>query len=100
LAIQDNQTTITTGDNIYFQGIERIEFEGKESDNPLAFKYYDENREVAGKSLKEHLRFATAYWHTFCGTGQDPFGAPTKQFPWLQASDPVQQAKNKMDAAF
>jgi len=97
---QDTSITITTGDKIYFKGIERVRFEGKDTDNPMAFKHYDESRMVAGKSLKDHLRFATAYWHTFCGTGQDPFGAPTKPFPWLQASDPVRQAKDKMDAAF
>ena len=91
---------VTLGDKEYFQGINRIEFEGKGSDNPLAFKYYDENQLVGGKSMKEHFRFATAYWHTFCGTGLDPFGAATKQFPWLVASDPIQQAKDKMDAAF
>ena len=66
----------------------------------MAYKYYDEHRMIGGKTLKDHLRFATAYWHTFCGTGLDPFGAPTKNFPWLKAADPVQQAKDKMDAAF
>lgn len=91
---------IVLGDREYFPGIGKIKFEGSKSDNPLAFKYYDENRVVAGKTMKAHLRFATAYWHTFCGTGGDPFGAPTKRFPWLTATDPVQQAKDKMDAAF
>ena len=91
---------ITTGERSYFQNIEQIPFEGKGSDNPLSFKYYDENQIVGGKTLKEHLRFATAYWHTFCGTGLDPFGAPTKEFPWLESQDPIQQAKDKMDAAF
>ncbi len=91
---------INLGDKEYFTGVEAISYEGKESDNPLAFKYYQANRLVAGKPMKDHLRFATAYWHTFCGTGLDPFGAPTKQFPWLVASDPIQQAKDKMDAAF
>jgi xylose isomerase len=92
--------TITIGDKTYFPDIDRIQFEGKESDNPLSFKYYDENLLVGGKTLKDHLRFATAYWHTFCGTGLDPFGSPTKEFPWLAVADPVQQAKDKMDAAF
>ena len=91
---------ITLGEKTYFKGIDSIRYEGRKSDNPLSFKYYDENLLVAGKTLKEHLRFATAYWHTFCGTGLDPFGSPTKNFPWLQASDPIQQAKDKMDAAF
>ena len=91
---------IILGDKEYFSGIGKIAFEGKESDNPFAFKYYDENRVVAGKTLKEHFRFAVCYWHTFTGLGADPFGAPTQQFPWLENSDPVQQAKDKMDAAF
>lgn len=84
----------------YFKNIEKIEFEGRESRNPLAFKWYDENREVGGKTLKEHLRFATAYWHTFNNTGADPFGPGTETFEWDKHSDPVQRAKDKMDAAF
>ena len=88
------------GNAEYFKGIGKIQFEGKESDNPLAFKYYNENRIVAGKTMKEHFRFAIAYWHTFTGVGGDPFGAPTQNFPWLSSNDPLQQAKDKMDAAF
>ena len=91
---------ITTGDQEFFKGIGKINFEGKTSDNPFAFKYYDENMVVAGKTMKEHFRFAIAYWHTFTGVGSDPFGAPTQEFPWLASSDPYQQAKDKMDAAF
>lgn len=91
---------ITTGDQEFFKGIGKIPFEGKTSDNPFAFKYYDENKVVAGKTMKEHFRFAIAYWHTFTGVGSDPFGAPTQEFPWLVSSDPYQQAKDKMDAAF
>ncbi|AEM70646.1 Xylose isomerase [Allomuricauda ruestringensis DSM 13258] len=91
---------ITKGDKEFFKGIGKIPFEGKESDNPLAFKYYDENKMVGGKTMKEHFKFAIAYWHTFNDTGSDPFGAPTKNFPWLINTDPVQQAKDKMDAAF
>ncbi len=60
----------------------------------------EKNLMIGGKSMKDHLRFAVAYWHTFCGTGLDPFGAATKNFPWLRSSDPIQQAKDKMDAAF
>lgn len=97
---QASDINITLGDKTYFKGIDKIPYEGKESDNPLAFKYYDESRMIGDTSMKDHLRFATAYWHTFCGTGLDPFGAPTKQFPWLNATDPIQQAKDKMDAAF
>ncbi|QLE01895.1 xylose isomerase [Galbibacter sp. BG1] len=84
----------------YFKNIDKIQYEGRESDNPLAFKWYDENRVVAGKSLKEHLRFATAYWHTFNNKGGDPFGAPTETFAWDKNNDPVGRAKDKMDAAF
>ncbi|KAB5487663.1 xylose isomerase [Flagellimonas hadalis] len=91
---------ITIGDKEYFKGIGKIQYEGKSSDNPLAFKYYEENKTVGGKTMKEHFRFAIAYWHTFTGTGGDPFGAPTQDFPWLISTDPIQQAKDKMDAAF
>ncbi len=88
------------GDTEYFKGIDKIQFEGRLSDNPLAFKWYDENRIVAGRSMKEYFKFAIAYWHTFTGVGSDPFGAPTQQFPWLINTDPLQQARDKMDAAF
>jgi len=91
---------LSIGDREFFPGIPQIKFEGKGSDNPLAFRFYDENQVVGTKTMREHLRFAVAYWHTFCGTGGDPFGAPTKNFPWLAAADPIQQAKDKMDAAF
>lgn len=95
-----SQVKLTLGEKTYFKGVESVSYEGKDSDNPLAFKYYNEHHMVGSKSMKDHLRFAAAYWHTFCGTGLDPFGAPTKEFPWLASSDPVQQAKDKMDAAF
>ena len=84
----------------YFKNIDPIKFEGKESDNPLAFKYYDENKVVAGKTLKEHMRFAMAYWHTLNNKGGDPFGAPTETFAWDANPDPIVRAKDKMDAAF
>ena len=90
----------TLGEKEFFKGIGKIQFEGRESDNPLAFKFYDENKVIGGKTLKEHMRFAVAYWHTFCGTGDDPFGPGTQIFPWAQAGDPVVRAKEKMDAAF
>ena len=89
-----------TGDKEFFKGIKQIKFEGIESDNPLAFRWYDENKVVAGKSLKEHLRFACAYWHSFSNGGADPFGEPTHIFPWDSKSDAVEKAKDKMDAAF
>ncbi len=84
----------------YFKGIGEIKYEGKNSDNPFAFKYYDPEKIIAGKSLKEHFKFAVAYWHSFCGQGADPFGAGTQEFPWDTAKDPLQAAKNKADAAF
>jgi len=92
--------SIVLGDKEYFKGIGKINFEGAESKNPLAFRYYDENKLVAGKSLKEHMRFAVAYWHSFCGDGADPFGSGPRPMPWKGANDPIQAAKNKMDAAF
>lgn len=84
----------------YFKGINKIQFEGKESDNPLAFKYYNPDQIVAGKTMKEHFKFAIAYWHSFCGQGGDPFGPGTQNFAWDQSSDPIQAAKDKADAAF
>jgi xylose isomerase len=92
--------SFTTGEKEYFKGIGKIKFEGRESQNPLAFKFYDENKVIAGKTMKEHLRFAVAYWHTFGGAGSDPFGGDTITFPWDNASDPIERAKSKMDAAF
>jgi xylose isomerase len=91
---------VTLGNKEFFQGIGKIQYEGKDSTNPLAFKFYDENKMVNGKSMKDHFRFAVAYWHTLCGTGGDPFGPGTKQFPWDVKSDPIDRAKDKMDAAF
>lgn len=88
------------GNKEYFPGIGKIKFEGKQSKNPLAFKYYDEKNMVNGKTMKDHFRFAMAYWHTLCGTGEDPFGPGTIDFPWAVGDDPISVAKNKMDAAF
>ena len=91
---------VIVGDKEYFPGIQKIKFEGKDSDNPLSFKYYDPEQLVNGKPMKEHLRFATAYWHTFCGTGGDPFGPGTKIYPWDVGNDPIQSAHQRLDAAF
>ncbi len=88
------------GKKEYFKGIEKIKYEGQGSDNPLSFKFYDENRLVSGKTMKEHFKFAVAYWHTLCNTGGDPFGPGTKGYPWSTNSDPVQAAYDKADAAF
>jgi xylose isomerase len=84
----------------YYKGIDKIKFEGPESDNPLAFKYYDPEKVVAGKTMKEHFKYAIAYWHSFCGVGSDPFGPGTQNFEWDKSPDPVQAAKDKADAAF
>lgn len=91
---------IILGDKEFFKGIGQIKYEGPESDNPLAYRWYDESKVVAGKTLKDHLRFAVAYWHSFCGNGSDPFGSPTHIFPWDNKQEPVARAKDKMDAAF
>ncbi|HUM64320.1 MAG TPA: xylose isomerase [Chitinophagaceae bacterium] len=91
---------VSTGSATFFKGIPQIKYEGKDTDNPLAFRWYDENKIVAGKTMKEYLRFACAYWHSFCGSGADPFGEPTHLFPWNEIQDPVERAKVKADAAF
>ncbi len=88
------------GDKEYFKGIGEIKFEGAASDNPLAFKYYNPEQVVAGKTMREHFKFAIAYWHTFCGQGADPFGPGTQNFEWDKSSDPIVASKEKADAAF
>ena len=81
------------GSREFFPGIGKIKFEGKGSDNPLSFKFYDENKVIGGKTMKDHLRFATAYWHSFCADGSDPFGNGTIVHPWKNTEE-------KADAAF
>ncbi|MDR2393297.1 MAG: xylose isomerase [Treponema sp.] len=89
------------GNKEYFPGIGRIGYEGPKSDNPLAFKYYDPEKFVGKKKMKDHLRFAIAYWHSFCADGADPFGAPTHPHPWItDAKNPMEAAEHKLDAAF
>jgi len=83
-----------------FKGIEKIKFEGKGSDNPLAFKYYNADELVAGKRMEDHLRFAVAYWHTFQARGNDPFGVGTAIRPWDNISDQMELAKAKVEANF
>jgi xylose isomerase len=83
-----------------FPEIERIRYEGPDSKNPLAFRWYDENEVVEGKSMKDHLRFAVVYWHTFRGTGSDPFGAATMVRPWDDGTSSVENAQNRARAAF
>jgi len=92
--------SIVTGDKEFFKQIGQIKYEGLQSDNPLAFRWYDANKIVGGKSMKDHLRFACAYWHSFVGNGADPFGEPTHIHPWDAKADAVERAKDKMDAAF
>ncbi len=84
----------------FFPGIGKIQFEGKESKNPMAFRYYDANKVVLGKTMGEWLKFAMAWWHTLCAEGADQFGGGTKTFPWNGAACPVQAAKDKVDAGF
>ena len=91
---------VITGEKEFFKGISQVKYEGLASDNPLAFRWYDENRVVAGKTMKDHLRFAGAYWHSFVATGNDPFGEGTINHPWDEKADPIERAKDKMDAAF
>lgn len=91
---------LTLGNKEYFKGIDPIKYEGRDSKSSLTFKWYDENRIVRGKSMKDHFRFSMAYWHTLCGTGGDPFGPGTKNFPWEQASNLMDRNRERMDAAF
>ena len=91
---------IITGDKEFYKGIGAVSYEGKESDNPFAFKYYNPEQKVMGKSMREHFKFAVAYWHSFCGQGTDPFGSGTQNYPWDKSSDPIQRARDKADAAF
>jgi xylose isomerase len=85
----------------YFPTIKQpIQYEGKASKNPLAFKYYNKNQKVGNKTMGEHLRFSVAYWHTLMGNGQDMFGAPSIIREWHKASDPMKRAEDTLEAAF
>ena len=87
--------------NKYFPDVEKqISYEGKDSNNPLAFKYYNKNQKVGGKTMGEHLRFSVAYWHTLMGNGSDIFGSPSFKREWHKANNPVDRAKETMEAAF
>ena len=86
--------------NSFFPDIEKIRYEGPDSDSPLAFRWYDPNRQVLGKSMAEQLRFAACYWHSFCWQGNDPFGSQTLMRPWFESGDPMTQAEMKLDVAF
>ena len=84
----------------YFAGIGKIKFEGKDSKNPMAFHYYDPEKVIMGKKMKDWLRFAMAWWHTLCAEGADQFGGGTKKFPWNEGKNAVEIAKQKADAGF
>jgi len=90
----------STAQKEYFKKVSKIQYEGRDSDNPMAYRWYDESKVIAGKTMKDYLRFACAYWHSFCGSGADPFGEPTHLFPWNEKADAVERAKDKADAAF
>jgi xylose isomerase len=77
----------------FFPGIEKIKFEGKDSKNPMAFRYYDAEKVINGKKMKDWLRFAMAWWHTLCAEGGDQFGGGTKQFPWNSNADAMQDCE-------
>ncbi|MCP3967697.1 MAG: xylose isomerase [Lentisphaerae bacterium] len=84
----------------YFPEVNKVKFEGRDSKNPLAFKFYDPDAVINGRKMKDHLRFAVAYWHTLKGTGGDMFGAGTWKRSWENAADPMQRAEDTLHAAF
>lgn len=90
---------IYKGNKEAYPGIGKIAYEGKNSKNPLAFKWYNPEEVVAGKKMKDHLRFAVAFWHSFCGDGSDPFGDATRIYPWKEAKGD-DKIKQRLDAAF
>ncbi|SHO55415.1 xylose isomerase [Vibrio quintilis] len=84
----------------FFKQTDKIRFEGKTSDNPLAFRHYDAERMILGKSMKDHLRFAACYWHNLVWPGADMFGAAAFERPWHQSADAMEMAQMKADHAF
>jgi xylose isomerase len=99
--MEENMADYFVGQREYFPNIGKILYEGPKSDNPLAFKYYDAEKKVGGKKMKDHLRFAIAYWHSFGADGSDPFGNPTQPHTWfVDAKTPMEAAEHKLDAAF
>ena len=84
----------------YFPGVKEIKYEGPDSQDPLAFKWYNAEEEVEGKTMRAHLRYSVAFWHTMKGTGQDPFGAPTYVRSWNVSDDPMTAAEDTLRAAF
>lgn len=94
--------SVLLGEKEFFKGITEIKYEGVSSDNPFAYRWYDENKVVAGKPMKDWLRFAVAYWHSFNADGRDQFALtdPTLSYPWNEKTDVIARAKDKADAAF
>ena len=88
------------GNREYFPNVKKIAYAGIDSDNPLAFKFYQPEKLIGGKSMAEHLRFAVCYWHSFCGDGDDPFGPGTRSYPWDDKAGGMDRAKQRQDAAF
>lgn len=86
--------------NPFFPDIEKVRYEGPDSESPLAFRWYDPDQQVLGKSMAEQLRFAACYWHSFCWQGNDPFGSQTLMRPWFESGDPMAQAELKLSVAF
>ena len=83
-----------------FPEIEPVAHEGPDSENPLAYRFYDAERPVLGRSMREQLRFAVCYWHSFCWPGDDVFGDGCFQRPWFEAGSPLELAERKLSAAF
>lgn len=83
----------------YFPNIEKIKYEGTKTDNPFAFRHYNPEEIILGKTMKDHMRFSIAYWHTFVNDGNDPFGQGVNERTWL-TEDPMQTAKNRVEASF
>jgi xylose isomerase len=90
---------IYKGKNEAYPGIGKIGYEGRNSKNPLAFKWYNPEEVVSGKKMKDHLRFAIAFWHSFCGDGSDPFGNATMKYPWNDSTGD-DRIKQRLEAAF
>ena len=88
------------GTGNFFGLNEAVSFQGEASADPLAFRFYDKNRIVRGKTMEEQLRFAVCYWHSFTWPGSDPFGGETFLRPWMHGSDPLALARQKADVAF
>jgi len=84
----------------YFNFVDKVEYEGPDSKNPLAFNYYQPEKKIAGKTMAEHLRFSMAYWHSLTEDGSDPFGSPTMIRPWDRYQDPMDRARARVEAAF